>query len=68
MFLFFVSSKENMNRTDFIKKVIRYVLFGLLAVVAAVAGSRIVTGNDCSACPGKGICNGDSDCSKYLSE
>jgi hypothetical protein len=57
-----------MNRTEFLEKVIRYLLFGLLAVVAAITGSRAVIGNDCSACPGKGICSGKSDCSTFLSE
>jgi hypothetical protein len=57
-----------MDRTEFLKKFMRYLLFGLLALVAAIGGSRAVSGADCSACPGKGICRGESDCSKFLDE
>jgi hypothetical protein len=57
-----------MNRDDFIRKIVRYLLFGFLAGIAFLAGSRIVTGSDCSSCPGKGICRGETDCSTYLSE
>jgi len=57
-----------MNRIEFIKKVIRYLLFGFLAGIALLTGSRIVTGSECSSCPGKGICRGETDCSTYLSE
>ena len=55
-----------MNRTEFFRKVIRYMLLLLLAVIAAALGKRIVTGSDCEACAGKGICKGKSDCSTYL--
>ncbi len=57
-----------MNRADFFRKLIRYMLLVLLAVVAVVLGNKTVTGNNCSACPGNGICKGESDCSKFLSE
>ncbi len=57
-----------MNRNEFLKKVIRYLLFGLLAVAAAITGSKVAIGADCSTCPGKGICSGETDCSKFLSE
>jgi hypothetical protein len=57
-----------MNRDDFIRKIVRYLLFGFLAGIAFLTGSRIVTGSDCSSCPGKGICRGETDCSTYLSE
>jgi hypothetical protein len=57
-----------MNRTEFLNKAIRFLLFGLLALIAVLTGSRAVTGNDCSACPGKGICRGDTDCTIFLSE
>jgi len=57
-----------MNRTEFLKIVIRYLLFGLLAIIAVITGSRAVTGNECTACPGKGICRGESDCSTFLSD
>jgi hypothetical protein len=57
-----------MNRDDFIRKIVRYLLFGFLAGIAFLTGSRVVTGSDCSSCPGKGICRGETDCSTYLSE
>jgi hypothetical protein len=57
-----------MNRSDFIVRIFRYILFGLLSVVAAIAGSRVVSGASCSNCPGKGVCIGEADCSKYLPE
>ena len=57
-----------MNRNEFLKSVIRYLLFGFLAAVIAVAGRRAVIGNDCSVCPGKGICSGENDCSTFLSQ
>jgi hypothetical protein len=57
-----------MTRSDFIIRVFRYILFGLLSVIAAIAGSRVVSGADCSSCPGKGLCVGESDCSRYLPE
>ena len=56
-----------MTRTEFLKSAIRYLLFGLLAIAGLVAGSKAVTGNDCSSCPGKDICRGEVDCSKFLS-
>jgi hypothetical protein len=55
-----------MNRKNFIFKVIRYLLFGALAGIAFFTGSKVVTGSDCKACPGKGICKGESDCSIFL--
>jgi hypothetical protein len=57
-----------MKRVEFINKAIRYLLFGLLAGIALITGSRIATGTDCSSCPGKGICSGESECSTYLSD
>jgi hypothetical protein len=55
-----------MNRNDFINKLFRYLLLALLAVIAAIAGSRATLASDCSSCPGKGVCRGESDCSAYL--
>jgi len=57
-----------MNRSEFLKKAIRYLLLGLLVIVAAITGRRAVTGSDCSSCPGKGICSGETDCSTFLSD
>jgi hypothetical protein len=57
-----------MERNDFIRKIIQYLLFGILAGIAIFLGSKAVSGTDCSSCPGKGICNGEIDCSKYSKE
>lgn len=57
-----------MNRNDFINRLARYLLMGLLGGAAVLAGRRVSLGNDCSACPGKGICKGEEDCSKYISD
>ena len=56
-----------MNRIDFFRKLIKYMLLVLLAVIAIVLGNKVVTGNNCSSCPGSGICKGESDCSNFLS-
>jgi hypothetical protein len=57
-----------MNRGEFLRRMIRYLLLLLIGVVAVIAGSKAVSANTCSSCPGKGICGGESDCSKYLPE
>lgn len=57
-----------MNRNEFLKKVIRYLLFTALAIAAAITGSKVAVAADCATCPGKGICSGETDCSKFLSE
>jgi hypothetical protein len=57
-----------MNRNEFIRKVVRYILLMLLTGITILLGNRIVTGSECSACPGKGICTGESDCSKFLAD
>jgi len=54
-----------MNRNDFLKKVIRYILLMLIGIIVVSLGSRVVTGKDCSSCPGNGICKGKTDCNKY---
>jgi len=54
-----------MTRNDFLKIIIRLGLLAMLALVVFVLKSRIVTGKNCSGCPGNGICNGETDCSKY---
>jgi hypothetical protein len=56
------------NRIEFIKKVIRYLLLGLLVIIGVIGGKKVVTGSSCTSCPGKGICRGETDCSTYLSE
>jgi hypothetical protein len=55
-----------MGRSEFLKKVFRYILFILLTGITILVGKRIVSGSNCSSCPGEGICAGENDCSKYL--
>lgn len=54
-----------MKRVDFFKLLMRACLFVLLAMIALALGNKVVTGKECSKCPGNGICNGKSDCNKY---
>jgi hypothetical protein len=54
-----------MSRIDFFKKLMRLGLLALLTLIVFALGKRVVTGKDCSACPGKGICNGETDCNKF---
>jgi hypothetical protein len=54
-----------MTRIDFFKKLGKYLLLLLLAIIAAALGNKVVTAKDCSGCRGYGICKGKSDCSKY---
>jgi hypothetical protein len=54
-----------MDRKEFTGKVIRAGLYGLLALLLLALGNKVVTGKDCSVCPGKGVCRGKSDCNKY---
>jgi hypothetical protein len=56
-----------MKRGEFIKTAIRYLLFGILATIVFVTGSKAVLASDCSSCPGKGICSGETDCEKFSS-
>ena len=53
------------SRLQFLDKVIRGLLVAFLAFLALTLGSKAVNGIDCSSCPGKGICRGETDCSKY---
>jgi hypothetical protein len=54
-----------MTRNDFFKKLGRYLLLVLIAIIAVSLGKKIVSGDACTACPGKGFCNGKADCNKY---
>ena len=53
------------SRLQFLDKLIRGLLVAFLAFLALTLGSNAVKGNDCSSCPGKGICKGETDCDKY---
>jgi hypothetical protein len=60
-----VKSGIVMKRCDFLKQLIRAGLFMLLAMIVLTLGNKIVAKNDCSGCPGNGICKGETDCGKY---
>jgi hypothetical protein len=62
-----IGKTSNMNREEFIRSAIRYLLFGLLVIVGIITGSKVATGTNCNSCPGKDICSGESDCSTFLS-
>lgn len=54
-----------LTRTEFVKKLVGGLLAVFLAFLALILGSRTVSGSDCSACPGKGLCRGEIDCKIY---
>lgn len=54
-----------MQRDAFIRKLMRYALLSIIALLVILLGRKIVIGQDCEACPGNGACNGRSDCGKY---
>lgn len=54
-----------MTREEFFKKSGRLGLLAILVLIAIALGNRIVSGSACAKCPGKDICNGETDCSKY---
>jgi hypothetical protein len=55
-----------MSRIEFFKKLMRYILLMLVALVVFVLGNKVVSAAGCSTCPGKGICTGENDCENYL--
>jgi len=54
-----------MTRNELIKKLGRYILLMLIAIIAISLGKKVAGANACSTCAGKGICNGNTDCNKY---
>ena len=62
-----IKMNNTVSRKEFLSKGIRYILFLALALVAVILGTRSSLASDCSACPGKGICSGETDCTKFLS-
>jgi hypothetical protein len=54
-----------MTRNELLKKLCRYLLLMLIAIIVISLGKKIAGGNDCSTCAGKGICNGKTDCNNY---
>ncbi len=54
-----------MTRNELIKRLGRYVLLLLIAIIAISLGKKVAGANVCSTCAGKGICIGKTDCNKY---
>jgi hypothetical protein len=54
-----------MTRLELIKKLGRYLLLMLMTLIVLMLGNRVVADSDCSSCPGRGICNGKTDCNNY---
>jgi hypothetical protein len=54
-----------MTRNELIKKLGRYALLMLMAMIVLLLGNKVVAANNCNTCAGKGICNGKTDCNKY---
>lgn len=58
--------KEKVTRGEFVRGVIRILIVSVLAFIAVALGTRAVTGEqNCSGCPGKGVCGGENDCSSF---
>lgn len=54
-----------MTRNELLKRLGRYILLLLIAIIAISLGKKVVGTNDCTTCAGKGICNGKTDCNKF---
>jgi len=54
-----------MTRSELLKKLGRYILLMLIALIAVTLGKKVSGANECTTCAGKGICNGKTDCKKY---
>ena len=57
-----------MNRNEFLMRLGRFMLLFLIGIITFILGSKVVTGADCTTCPGSGICRGESDCTQFLEE
>jgi hypothetical protein len=54
-----------MTRSELIKRLGRYILLMLIALIVISLGKKVTGANDCTTCAGKGICSGKTDCNKY---
>lgn len=54
-----------MTRTEMVKRLGRYLLLMVMAAIVLLLGNKVISGNNCETCAGKGICNGKTDCNKY---
>lgn len=61
-----MKTKKKVTRGEFVRGLIRILMISVLAFIAVALGTRAVTGKqDCSGCPGKGLCGGEDDCKKF---
>ena len=61
-----MEGKNKATRSEFIRGLIRILMISALAFIAVSLGSRAMKGEqECSGCPGKGVCGGVADCSSY---
>ena len=60
-----LNEKSNMTRNELLKRLGRYILLLLIAVIAISLGKKVVGTSDCSTCAGNGICTGKIDCNKF---
>ena len=62
-----MKTKKMVTRGEFVRGMIRILMVAILAFIAVSLGTRAVTGEqDCSGCPGKGVCSGENDCRKFV--
>jgi hypothetical protein len=54
-----------MTRSELIKKLGRYILLLVIAIIAISLGKKVAGENKCTTCAGKGICAGNTDCNIY---
>jgi hypothetical protein len=54
-----------MTRNELLKRIGRYILLMLVAIVVISLGRKITAENDCKVCAYNGICSGKTDCNKY---
>jgi hypothetical protein len=59
------SNTDFMTRQELIKKLGHYLLLMVLALIVLLLGKRVITGSECTTCPGNGVCNGKTDCNQY---
>lgn len=56
----------NISRNNFLNKSGRMALLFMLALIVFILGGRIAGSSSCNQCPGRGLCKGEDDCTKYL--
>jgi hypothetical protein len=60
-----VQRSNDISRTIFINRIVRILMVMILAFVAMMLGSKVVSGKDCSSCQARNMCNGETECIKF---